>query len=206
MTFVEDTIIDLKTEEGAVTSVLSKDNEYAGEHFIMATGVDETLNRKLGVSLMQIPTKGYSVTIAPKKEIKQAFPTMPLMFSDKFIIATPRKDDLRITSKLEVGGHNEIIKQEVIDYIVNNFLHYCTPDINFAEAQVEQWCGFRPLTPNDKPLLGRDKKYNNFIYATGLGWLGITLGPAIGKVVSDLITKDMQNNQSEELMHFSGLM
>ena len=44
----------------------------------------------------------------------------------------------------------------------------------------EYWCGFRPLTPNDIPLIGRDDEIKNLTYGMGLGWLGMTFAPAVG--------------------------
>ncbi|MCP4969371.1 MAG: FAD-binding oxidoreductase, partial [Arcobacter sp.] len=64
--------------------------------------------------------------------------------------------------------------------------------------------GFRPLTPNDIPLIGRDEKYKNLIYATGLGWLGITFAPAIGYIMNDLIINQKDNKNSDDILLFSG--
>ncbi len=66
------------------------------------------------------------------------------------------------------------------------------------------WSGFRPLTPNDIPLIGRDEDVNNLTYCTGLGWLGMTFGPALGSIVSDLVVNDKKNAQSDDILMFSG--
>ncbi|MFA7092581.1 MAG: FAD-binding oxidoreductase, partial [Arcobacteraceae bacterium] len=58
--------------------------------------------------------------------------------------------------------------------------------------------------PNDMPLLGRDEKYSNLVYANGLGWLGMTFAPAIGKIVSDLICQEQSNEENEDIMVFNG--
>ena len=57
------------------------------------------------------------------------------------------------------------------------------------------WTGFRPLTPNDMPILGIDNTYSNLTHVTSLGWLCITFGPAIGAIISDLIIEDKSNKK-----------
>ena len=66
-----------------------------------------------------------------------------------------------------------------------------------------EWTGFRPLTPDDMPILGFDEKYSNLVHATGLGWLGITFGPAIGKIISELIVEHKENRKSSDILLFS---
>ena len=62
-----------------------------------------------------------------------------------------------------------------------------------------EWTGFRPLTPNDMPLIGRDEKYKNLIYGMGLGWLGMTFGPALATILKDLIINNLENGRIKSL-------
>jgi D-amino-acid dehydrogenase len=66
------------------------------------------------------------------------------------------------------------------------------------------WAGFRPLTPNDMPLIGRDEKYKNLIYGMGLGWLGMTFGPSLAMILNDLIINDLENKDCDDILLFSG--
>jgi D-amino-acid dehydrogenase len=70
--------------------------------------------------------------------------------------------------------------------------------------EIKEWTGFRPLTPNDIPLFGRDEEYKNLVYAMGMGWLGMTFAPSIGKIVKKIITKDLENKNSDDVLLFSG--
>ena len=74
---------------------------------------------------------------------------------------------------------------------------------DFKRENVIEWAGFRPLTPNDIPILGYDERYNNLVHATGLGWLGITFAPSIGKVINDVITINKRNETNEDIVLFS---
>jgi len=56
-----------------------------------------------------------------------------------------------------------------------------------APTKNEIWEGFRPLSPDGIPIIGRHGKIKNLYLAGGHSMLGITLGPATGKLVADLI-------------------
>ncbi|MCP4971499.1 MAG: FAD-binding oxidoreductase, partial [Arcobacter sp.] len=173
-------IIDIKFENNRVKEVNSLTSSYEADTFILSTGYQTLLSDKIKTNLMMTPAKGYSITFKMPDELK---PKMSSLFADMFIAMTPRCDDVRITSKLELGSTNPEVVKKQIDSIKKNFKEYTIP---FEMKEEVQWTGFRPLTPNDIPLIGRDEKYKNLIYATGLGWLGITFAPAIGYIMNDL--------------------
>ncbi|RXJ60692.1 NAD(P)/FAD-dependent oxidoreductase [Candidatus Marinarcus aquaticus] len=188
-------IEDLIFENGDIRYVKSKEQLYEANTVILSTGYQIKLARK---ELMLTPAKGYSITFEMPEILK---PKTSLLFADMFIAMTPRRNDVRITSKLEIGSNNKEVVQKQINSIKENFKRYTLP---FEMKNPVEWCGFRPLTPNDMPLLGRDEKYRNLIYANGLGWLGITFAPAIGEIIANLITKEQANGDSDDIMAFSG--
>ena len=49
-------------------------------------------------------------------------------------------------------------------------------------------CGLRPVTPDGLPYIGRSRKYKNLTIATGHAMMGWSLGPATGKLVSQIIS------------------
>lgn len=60
-----------------------------------------------------------------------------------------------------------------------------------AEAEyLETRVGFRPVTPNSIPILGRLPGDERVVVANGLGSSGLTVGPFIGKVLADLVMTD----------------
>lgn len=60
------------------------------------------------------------------------------------------------------------------------------PGLSEAEL-IETKVGFRPVTPNSIPVLGRVPGANQLLVANGLGSSGLTVGPFIGKVLSELV-------------------
>ena len=191
-------IIDIKYSDKKIESISSALNTYEANTYIMSTGYQTFLADKLNEKLMMTPAKGYSLTFTMPKELE---PITSTLFADLFIVMTPRRDDVRITSKLEIGSTNLDIIEKQIKSIKENFKKYTVP---FEMQNITEWTGFRPLTPNDMPLIGRDQKYKNLVYGMGLGWLGMTFAPALASILKDLIVNDLENKNSNDILLFSG--
>lgn len=191
-------ISDIKFKNRKVKSVSSINNVYKAENFILSTGYQTLLADIRQKSLMMTPAKGYSITFDMPDSLK---PKTSTLFSDLFIVMTPRRDSVRLTSKLELGSKNPEIVKKQIESIKTNFEKYTIP---FEMKDIKEWTGFRPLTPNDMPLIGRDEEYKNLIYAMGLGWLGMTFAPSVGNIIKDMITKNLDNKKSDDILLFSG--
>ena len=51
-------------------------------------------------------------------------------------------------------------------------------------------CGLRPCSPDGLPYIGRLAKVKNVTIATGHAMMGWSLGPATGKLVSEIISEE----------------
>ena len=187
----------LEFEGSKVSKIRTSKDVYEAETFVLSTGADDTLARQAKNRFMMTPAKGYSITFKMDDALK---PKTSSLFADLFIAMTPRRDTIRMTSKLELGTTNPDIVRKQIDSIHKNLSLYTN---DFVKEDMVEWTGFRPLTPNDMPILGYDETYNNLVHATGLGWLGITFAPAIGKIINDVITINKKNETNEDILLFS---
>ena len=187
----------LEFEGSKVTKIRTSKDIYEAETFVLSTGADDTLARQAKNRFMMTPAKGYSITFKMDDSLK---PKTSSLFADLFIAMTPRRDTVRMTSKLELGTTNPNVVKKQIDSIHKNLSLYTN---DFVKEDMVEWTGFRPLTPNDMPILGYDEKYKNLVHATGLGWLGITFAPAIGKIINDVITVNKKNETNEDILLFS---
>jgi len=193
---VDEEITKLEFNHDRVNRLISTGHTYEPETCILATGADFGLAKQAGSDYVMTPAKGYSITFTMEEQLK---PNVALLFPDLFIAMTPRENTVRLTSKLELGAKANLNRKQ-LDSILENLHHY-TKDL-VIEDPVE-WFGFRPLTPNDIPILGYDEQYNNLVHANGLGWLGVTFGPVVGEIIADLITCDGCNTKSEDVLLFS---
>lgn len=187
----------LEFQGSKVSKIHTSKGSYEAETFVLSTGADDTLAKQAKNKFMMTPAKGYSITFKMDDALK---PKTSSLFADLFIAMTPRRNTVRMTSKLELGTTNPDVLRKQIDSIHKNLSLYTNA---FEMREQIEWTGFRPLTPNDIPILGFDENYNNLVHATGLGWLGITFAPAIGKIISDVITIDKRNETNVDVLLFS---
>lgn len=187
----------LEFQGSKVSKIHTSKGSYEAETFVLSTGADDTLAKQAKNKFMMTPAKGYSITFKMDDALK---PKTSSLFADLFIAMTPRRNTVRMTSKLELGTTNPDVVRKQIDSIHKNLSLYTNA---FEMREQIEWTGFRPLTPNDIPILGFDENYNNLVHATGLGWLGITFAPAIGKIIGDVITIDKKNETNVDVLLFS---
>ena len=50
------------------------------------------------------------------------------------------------------------------------------------------WFGYRPVTPDGLPYLGRHRAFNNICFAGGHAMLGVSLAAATGLLVNEVIS------------------
>ena len=191
-------ITNIKYSNDEIQNISSTANTYYANTYIMTTGYQTLLADKLNQELMMTSAKGYSITFNMPKELQ---PLTSTLFADLFIVMTPRRNDVRLTSKLEIGSTNPDVVKKQIESIKTNFKKYTLP---FEMENIVEWSGFRPLTPNDMPLIGRDEKYKNLIYGMGLGWLGMTFAPSIAQILSNMILNNLENKKCDDILLFSG--
>ena len=56
------------------------------------------------------------------------------------------------------------------------------PDINKA------WFGYRPVSPDGMPYIGRHTKFSNLTYAGGHAMLGVTAAAGTGRLIEEIIS------------------
>jgi D-amino-acid dehydrogenase len=71
--------------------------------------------------------------------------------------------------------------------IVRSFVRYFP---EFAEADfagVAPWAGLRPVSPDGLPYLGPFARYPNLLAATGHAMMGVSLAPATGRLLAEML-------------------
>ncbi len=97
-------------------------------------------------------------------------------------------NDLRFGGTLEIT-HTEdttinIKRLKGILQTINKFY----PELQIEQPEIESvWYGFRPCTPSGLPLISRARSLNNLTIAAGHAMMGLSLAPATGKLVEELI-------------------
>jgi D-amino-acid dehydrogenase len=88
---------------------------------------------------------------------------------------------------MEVGKINDQVNMNRVKGIVESVPKYF-PNFKPEVPQLKDiWFGFRPVSPDGMPYIGLSNKYNNLAIATGHAMIGLSLGPATGKIINDVL-------------------
>ncbi|MBN8826488.1 MULTISPECIES: FAD-dependent oxidoreductase [unclassified Spirosoma] len=140
--------------------------------------------RQLGVTLSMQGGKGYSFMLRNVGDTVR----VPAIMLEARATATPMGNHLRFAGTLEVAGTDMTINMNRVRGIVQSINRYY-PDITVDMPAADTvWRGLRPCSPDGLPYIGKSKHLDNVVLATGHGMMGLSLGPATGKLVSEVIT------------------
>jgi len=169
-------------------------SELITHNLIIATGSwSPLLADMLNIGLPMQAGKGYSVTYEQNEGKKLNIPSILL---EARVAITPMSDNLiRFGGTMEIGGLNDKINMNRVRGIIKAVPNYF-PDYQIDIPKKEQvWYGLRPCSPDGLPYIGRTNKYKNLVIASGHAMMGLSLAPATGKLVQEII--DNQKNSIE---------
>jgi D-amino-acid dehydrogenase len=172
---------------GKTASVtLTNGETVTGNAVVVCAGVHSRgLGAQLGDRLNVYPVKGYSITVMLNDAQSQAAAPNVSLLDDETKLVTSRlgPDRFRVAGTAEFNGINHDIRADRIRPLVN-WVNQCFPGV--STRRVEPWAGLRPMMPDMLPRVGPGRLPNVF-YNTGHGHLGWTLGPATGRIVTDIV-------------------
>jgi D-amino-acid dehydrogenase len=175
-------VLGFETSGRQISSVITSQGAFTPDQVVLAAGAwSPVIARHLKLRIPIQPAKGYSVTY----KRPSTSPQLPLSLSERKIAVTPMGDMLRFTSTLELAGYDPSINQRRL-VAIGRAIHEYLPGMEEME-QTAVWSGFRPMTPDDLPIIGRSEAFENLLLATGHGTLGMTHGLITGQLVSQII-------------------
>jgi len=176
-------VIGFAKEGDRISQIETSNGTIAAKEVVLAAGAwSSILAKKLGTPILMEPAKGYSVTV--KKSSVDQGPSRPLALDDSKVAITPLGDPSINPKRLEVNRQS---------------LQKVLPHMETLDAE-EPWSGYRPLTPDGLPYIGRSDKIDNLIFATGHGMLGITHGPITGKLVTEIVMGEKPSIELDALL------
>ena len=178
-------VIGFQTSGRRVTKVHTTKGDISVKEVVLAGGAwSREIARQLGVHLMIEPAKGYSITFKKPERC----PEMPCTFAEAYVVMSPMEDTVRFAGTLELVGFDQRINRRKVAAILKAVSAY-VPGLDPANLElVEIWEGLRPCSPDGLPVIDRIGSRENVVVAGGHGMLGISLAPATGKLVSQLMT------------------
>ena len=180
-------IIALESGPGKITQIITKKEAIRVENVVIASGAwSAQLAKMADEKLHLLPGKGYSFTqTTPKNR-----PTIPSILCEGKVAVTPMGTDLRFGGTMEITHvKDDSINRKRVAGIVNT-INAFYPELEVEVPPNEKiWKGFRPCAADGLPYIGRSQRHSNLYYATGHGMMGLSLAPATGKLIEQLITE-----------------
>ena len=178
----EQTTISGFRRSGRIDAVLTDHGEFSGDEVLFALGSwTPLLARQLDLRIPIQPGKGYSITYTRPS----ICPRIPLALKERAVCVTGWPTGYRLGSTMEFAGYDESLNRTRLDALKRGAAEYLhEPE---GPEVVEEWYGWRPMTYDDLPILGRVSRVQNLTLATGHGMLGVTMSAATGLLIADVI-------------------
>ena len=168
---------------GRAATARTAQGKVTADVFIVATGAwTPRLNEQLGCRIPIQPGKGYSLTM-PRPS---ACPRIPMIFPETRVAVTPFQSGYRLGSTMEFAGYDESIRPERLQLLRDGAEPYLREP--YCDPVEEQWYGWRPMTYDSVPIIDRSPRYDNVYIAAGHNMLGLSMAPATGKLVAEVVT------------------
>lgn len=172
--------------------LLENNTVVSGGHYVIATGC---WSRELLPNLPIQPIKGQMICLKPPKGLNRSQKLNHVLHMENIYIV-PKQDGEAFfvgateepgvfDPKITAGGIAQLIQEAV--RLVPSFADY---------EIAETWCGFRPATPDLRPVFGMSE-YSNMSIATGYHRHGIILSPIGGKIAAAVASGKVANLDQE---------
>lgn len=179
-------VADWKIENRRIIAITdSKNAKIEADEFVLCGGSwSPLLAGKLGLNIPIQAGKGYSLTLQKPRQL----PEICSILTEARVAVTPMAGTLRVGGTMEIAGLNEDISPVRVQGIVNSFCRYF-PEFRREDFDgIQPWRGLRPCSPDGLPYVGRTKKFENLSLATGHAMMGLSLGPATGTLMAEILS------------------
>lgn len=178
-----ESVEQLRTSGNKLTQVQTDKSTYNIDQVVVAAGSwSQTLAKKLNLNLAVQGGKGYSIDVKRPTGIK-----LPAILMEAKVAMTPMNGFTRFAGTMEFSGNNSVIRKERVEAISKAAQAYYPEVEILAEEKAQARSGLRPVSPDGLPYIGKSEKFSNVTFATGHAMMGWSLGPATGKLVSEII-------------------
>ncbi|WP_342597872.1 glycine oxidase ThiO [Cyanobacterium aponinum UTEX 3222] len=169
--------IAFSREHGKIKNVLTKSGIFSADIYILAGGAWSGKLNPLPVK----PIKGEMLSLKMPLEM----PLERVIFGDNTYLVPKQDGRLIVGATVEDKGWHEGNTAQGINELLNRAIKLYPP---LADWQLlETWYGYRPCTPDEKPIFGYGDA-QNLILATGHYRNGILLAPITAQLISNLVS------------------
>lgn len=177
-----------RTGSRRVEAVLTGKWKHSADEFVVAAGSwSSSVLRDLKISLPMQAGKGYSFEVPHPPQM----PEICSILKEARVAVTPMGSALRFAGTMEIMGTDLSVNAARVHGIRKAIPQYFPKFRSGDFVGLPVWSGLRPCSPDGLPYVGRFKRYSNLIAATGHAMMGISLAPATGRLVSEMISGEI---------------
>ncbi len=182
VTFIEHcALLGVEKAGGRVISLRTPMGNMPADQFVFATGAwSARLSSELECRIPVEPGKGYSVTM----DRPATCPGVPMLFPEHKVGVSPFETGYRLGSMMEFVGFDPRIPARRIQQLRDSAVPYLVDP--FTATVQDEWYGWRPMTWDSLPIIGRVPRLKNALLATGHNMLGLSLAASTGRLVAEL--------------------
>ena len=186
-------VTDFVFNGSTIQSVVTKEHSYLADEIVLATGSwTQHLSKRLNLNVSVQPGKGYRINVCRATQVK-----LPAVLMEAKVAVTPMRGFTRFAGTMELSGINHKIRKERVRAIARAAQNYYE-GLEITEDELAgARCGLRPVSPDGLPYIGRTSKFTNLSIATGHAMMGWSLGPATGKLISEVISEKKSSMEIE---------
>jgi len=176
-------VLSMEIEHGAIKKIKTKENDYEADVFVLAGGSWlHELTKMANMNIPLMPGKGYSIT----ENNPAVRLNIPAILCEARVAITPMNGLMRYGGTMEIASVNHDINIKRVQGILESVPKYFSNLQPKMPDTKDIWHGFRPCSPDGLPYIGTIKKIKNMMIAGGHSMMGLGLGPATGKVISEM--------------------
>lgn len=181
-----DTVVDgLLVERNRLKGIASSCGPIDADAVVVALGSwSRSVLAPLGIDIPVYPARGYSVTLDPGRHATSASVTD---FGRRFVISRIG-DKVRIAGFADFVGFNTTRDERRIADLLAVAQANAPLAADFDTSPNHGWGGFRPLTPNGRPITGATTVQGVYVN-TGHGSLGWTLACATAERIAGIVSE-----------------
>lgn len=180
----ETTVKNFQVRGDRISTVVTDRGNFEADEVVFAAGAwTEELLKPLKIILSVQAGKGYRINVEARTGI-----SLPCILIESKVGVTPMQGFTRFAGTMELAGINHNIRENRVNAIAHAATQYYSGlEIDLNDRKQAK-CGLRPLSPDGLPFIGRHSSCSNLVLATGHSMMGWSLGPATGKLVTEIIS------------------
>ena len=181
---LENTVKYFQKNNKQIQKVVTDKGIFEADEFVLSTGAwSQQILKDLGIKLFIQPGKGYRLNVYKSTGI-----TLPAILLESKVAVTPMDGFTRFGGTMEISGINHRTNIRRVQAIADSVTKYY-PTLEIPKTSINNvQSGLRPLSPDGLPFIGRHSKIKNMVLATGHSMMGWSLGPATGRLVTEVIS------------------